>query len=48
MVWILQAAAVKPFAHFYNEIFMVLNFQESVAMEFAQFYFDILFLIMIL
>ena len=25
MVWNLQEVAVKPFAHFYNEIFMVLE-----------------------
>ena len=35
MVWNLEEVAVKPFAHFYKEIFMVLNFQEAAVKPFA-------------
>ena len=35
MVWSLQEAAVKPFAHFSIEILMVLNFQEAAVKPFS-------------
>ena len=34
MVWTLEEVAVKPFAHFYTEILMVLNFQEPAVKQF--------------
>ena len=35
MVRNLEEVAVKPFAHFYDEIFMVVNFREGAAKPFA-------------
>ena len=34
MVWNLEEVALKPFAHFYMELLMVLNFQEDTVKTF--------------
>ena len=41
MVWNLKEVAVKPFAHFYNEILMGLSLREAAVKQSAQISYEI-------